>query len=251
MGYDSRRRRREVAGDETCSSSKKQKLMTMMGLERTQKLFCWGILQGLIDHRLGSVALQIPDSQEVRRPMDLSTVRSKLERDGYSRVDAFAADVRLTFSNALWYYPPGVKERAMAKNLSHIFEAKWKLGIPPQTKSASSVSPLLTKNNKEEDEDEDEAKRSSKGENQNLQEREKAKQCRTQRLREKARKDILKIEKAAKCNYENSLQDLQQLELLCRGRRLTLDKLGLYLKRDGFDEDEFLDGDWEEGEIRC
>ncbi|XP_040369722.1 transcription factor GTE11-like [Rosa chinensis] len=140
MGCDSKRRRREDVGDTTISSSKKQKLMPMTGLEQTQKLLCCGILQELIDHRHGSVAVRIPDSQEVRRPMDLSTVKSKLERDNYSSIDAFVADVKLTFQNALWYYAHGEKQRAMAKNLGKVFEAKWKLRFPETRSSTLKAS---------------------------------------------------------------------------------------------------------------
>ncbi|XP_062000224.1 uncharacterized protein LOC133717522 [Rosa rugosa] len=300
MGCDSKRRRREDVGDTTISSSKKQKLMPVTGLEQTQKLLCCGILQELIDHRLGSVAVRIPDSQEVRRPMDLSTVKSKLERDNYSSIDAFVADVRLTFQNASWHYPLGDKQRVMARNLGKVFEAKWKLGFPETRSSTlkascasldrfvSPISPVSLKqlnnnNNKRE------AKRSSR----NLDEKKgsasavdkdkehrikrgldegkgsasaitcavnKYKELRIKRLREQARKEILRVEEAARLKVENPLQDLQQLKLLCSGgikqdscyrvyRWLTLEKLGIYLKRDELedvDEDEFRIGDWEE-----
>ncbi|XP_062022292.1 uncharacterized protein LOC133738722 isoform X1 [Rosa rugosa] len=305
MGCDSKRRRREDVGDTTISSSKKQKLMPVTGLEQTQKVLCCGILQELIDHRLGSVAVRIPDSQEVRRPMDLSTVKSKLERDNYSSIDAFVADVRLTFQNALWYYPPGVKQRAMAKNLGQIFEAKWKLGFPETRSSSlkascasldrfvSPISPVSPLGLKQLNNNKREAKRSSR----NLDEEKgsasaitsavdkdkehrikrgldegkgsasaitcavnKDKEHRIKRLREQARKEILRVEEAARLKVENPLQDLQQLKLLCSGgikqdscyrvyRWLTLEKLGIYLKRDELedvDEDEFRIGDWEE-----
>ncbi|XP_024183111.1 bromodomain-containing protein 2 [Rosa chinensis] len=306
MGCDSKRRRREDVGDTTISSSKKQKLMQMTGLEQTQKLLCCGILQELIDHRHGSVAVRIPDSQEVRRPMDLSTVKSKLERDNYSSIDAFVADVRLTFLNSLWYYPHGDKQRAMAKNLGQVFEAKWKLRFPETRsstlkascssldRSVSPISPVSPLSLQQLNNNKREAKRSSR----NLDEEKgsasaitcavdkdkehrikrgldeekgsasaitcavnKYKEHRIKRLREQARKEILRVEEAARLKVENPLQDLQQLKLLCSGgikqdscyrvyRWLTLEKLGIYLKRDELedvdDEDEFRIGDWEE-----
>ncbi|XP_040370805.1 bromodomain-containing protein 2-like [Rosa chinensis] len=305
MGCDSKRRRREDVGDTTISSSKKQKLMPMTGLEQTQKLLCCGILQELIDHRHGSVAVRIPDSQEVRRPMDLSTVKSKLERDNYSSIDAFVADVKLTFQNALWYYSLGEKQHAMAKNLGKVFEAKWKLRFPETRsstlkascatldRSVSLISPLSLQqlnNNKRGggakrssrnlDEqkgsasaitcavDKDKERRIKRG----LDEEKgsasaitcavnKYKELRIKRLREQARKEILRVEEAARLKVENPLQDLQQLNLLCTGgikqdscyrvyRWLTLEKLGIYLKRDElehvYEEDEFHIGDWEE-----
>ena len=48
-----------------------------------------------------AVALGIPDYPSVvKRPMDLGTVRSKLDAGAYASPEAFAADVRLVFDNA-------------------------------------------------------------------------------------------------------------------------------------------------------
>ncbi|XP_008226965.1 PREDICTED: SWR1 complex bromodomain subunit bdf1-like [Prunus mume] len=62
-------------------------------------------------------------------------------RGVYSSPDGFAADVRLTLSNALRYYPPGRIERAAAKRLSGVFESKWKEGLEKNPKSVCP-SPL-------------------------------------------------------------------------------------------------------------
>ncbi|KAI5338771.1 hypothetical protein L3X38_018043 [Prunus dulcis] len=75
------------------------------------------------------------------------------------------------------------------------------------------------------------------------------------------RRAILNVEKSVQ--FEYPLQDLKQLEMLCGCGSgdtflqvhlgLPLKKLGLYLKEDdelqGQDEETFLNGDWEEGEI--
>ncbi|CAB4289575.1 unnamed protein product [Prunus armeniaca] len=63
---------------------------------------------------------------EIWRPMDLGTVKSKLERGVYSSADDFAADIRLIFSNAFRYFPLGSRNRAAAKHLSGVFETHWK-----------------------------------------------------------------------------------------------------------------------------
>ncbi|PQQ19869.1 bromodomain-containing protein 3-like [Prunus yedoensis var. nudiflora] len=63
---------------------------------------------------------------EIWRPMDLGTVKSKLERGVYSSTDGFAADVRLIFSNAFRYFPLGNRNLAAAKHLSGVFETQWK-----------------------------------------------------------------------------------------------------------------------------
>ncbi|XP_034212517.1 transcription factor GTE12-like [Prunus dulcis] len=78
---------------------------------------------------------------DIWRPMDFGTVKSKLERGVYSSPDGFAADVRLTLSNALRYYPPGRIERAAAKHLSGVFESKWKEALEKNPKSVCP-SPL-------------------------------------------------------------------------------------------------------------
>jgi hypothetical protein len=50
------------------------------------------------------VALNIPDYPTViRNPMDLGTVKKKLADDAYPTIDAYLADVRLVWSNALLY----------------------------------------------------------------------------------------------------------------------------------------------------
>lgn len=73
------------------------------------------------------VALNIPDYFTIiTKPMDLGTISSKLKKNVYSCVEEFAADVRLTFSNAMTYNPPHNDVHMMAKELNQIFDSKWK-----------------------------------------------------------------------------------------------------------------------------
>lgn len=104
-------------------------------MDRRVSLQCASILKSLTSHRyswvfikpVDPVALNIPDYFTViSRPMDLGTIKSKLERNVYFDIDEFAADVRLTFSNAMTYNPPGNDVHLMAKTLSGLFESKWK-----------------------------------------------------------------------------------------------------------------------------
>ncbi|CAB4277932.1 unnamed protein product [Prunus armeniaca] len=74
-------------------------------------------------------------SHDIWRPMDFGTMKSKLERGVYSSADGFAADVRLTLSNALRYYPHGRIEHATTKHLSGVFESKWKEAVKKNPKS--------------------------------------------------------------------------------------------------------------------
>ncbi|CAB4308363.1 unnamed protein product [Prunus armeniaca] len=228
-------------------------------------------------------------SHDIWRPMDFGTVKSKLERGVYSSADGFAADVRLTLSNALRYYPHGRIEHAAAKHLSGVFESKWKEAVEKNPKSF--CLPPLPK---------------VKG----LAASPKLKQARPLLLlaffevnglrflilsqliqpnmmtcppllimpwirleriflhgvpdspprrksmhrmkqRESAPRTISNMEKSVQ--FEDPLQDLKQLEMLCScgseevNLGLPLKKLGVYLKQDdelqGQDEEAFLNGD--------
>jgi hypothetical protein len=58
-------------------------------------------------------------------PMDLGTVLRRLERRRYADPSAFAADVRLTFGNAMSYNNQGDPVYESAAELSGIFEDGW------------------------------------------------------------------------------------------------------------------------------
>ncbi|KAL8231632.1 hypothetical protein R6Q57_001410 [Mikania cordata] len=96
---------------------------------------CEGLLNKLISHQHGwvfnkpvdVVALKIPDYVNViKKPMDLGTIKAKLGSGNYSSPMQFLADVRLTFSNAMTYNPPGNDVHIMADVLSKFFELRWK-----------------------------------------------------------------------------------------------------------------------------
>ncbi|KAL0799729.1 hypothetical protein Bca101_054904 [Brassica carinata] len=61
----------------------------------------------------------------VKEPMDLGTVRAKLEKSLYNSPLDFARDVRLTYDNAILYNPIGQDVHGMAKSLLSVFEEKW------------------------------------------------------------------------------------------------------------------------------
>ncbi|KAM7524939.1 hypothetical protein LguiA_014841 [Lonicera macranthoides] len=104
-------------------------------MDRTVKQQCGNILKTLMTHPAGwvfnkpvdPVALGIPDYFSIiSEPMDLGTIKSKLDRNLYFTVEEFAADVRLTFSNAMVYNPPSNGVHLMAKELDNIFSRRWK-----------------------------------------------------------------------------------------------------------------------------
>lgn len=97
---------------------------------------CTIVLKKLMNHQAGwvfnqpvdPVKLNIPDYFSIiSKPMDLGTIKRKLERKLYSSTHQFVADVRLTFSNAMQYNPPGNEVHIMAKELNNIFNLRWKL----------------------------------------------------------------------------------------------------------------------------
>lgn len=96
---------------------------------------CESLLKSLMQHKyswvfkspVDVVKLNIPDYFNIiKHPMDLGTIKKRLASGSYSNPMAFASDVRLTFTNAMTYNPPGNDVHIMADALNKIFEKKWK-----------------------------------------------------------------------------------------------------------------------------
>lgn len=105
-------------------------------MDRSLKQQCVNILKALMTHPSGwpflvpvdPIQYNIPDYFTIiTKPMDLGTVKAKLDGNMYFDVDEFAADVRLTFANAMKYNPPNNDFHLMAKRLDNIFNQRWKL----------------------------------------------------------------------------------------------------------------------------
>ncbi|CAJ2658730.1 unnamed protein product [Trifolium pratense] len=120
--------KREPSGNIEGPKNKRQKL------DRKGSQQCASILKSLTSHPyswvfktpVDPVALNIPDYFTViSHPMDLGTIKSKLEKNVYFSKEEFAADVRLTFSNAMTYNPPANDVHLMAKELNKLFDRKW------------------------------------------------------------------------------------------------------------------------------
>lgn len=110
---------------------------------------CAPLLNRLLQHPyawvfkepVDAVKLNIPDYYTIiKQPMDLGTVKSKLTLGAYTTPLDFAADVRLTFTNAKTYNPPGNDVHLMADALSVKFESKWKLIEKKLPADGSNVS---------------------------------------------------------------------------------------------------------------
>ncbi|XP_020095812.1 transcription factor GTE9-like [Ananas comosus] len=104
-------------------------------MDITKMRLCANILKKLMNHRYGwvfnqpvdPVKLNIPDYFSIiSKPMDLGTVNKKLMSKLYVSTHQFAADVRLTFSNAMRYNPPGNDVHIMALELNNLFNLAWK-----------------------------------------------------------------------------------------------------------------------------
>ncbi|XP_028778535.1 transcription factor GTE8 isoform X2 [Neltuma alba] len=96
---------------------------------------CEALLKRLMNHQyawvfntpVDVVKLNLPDYFTViKHPMDLGTIKSKIASGAYSGPLEFCEDVKLTFSNAMTYNPPGNDVHVMAATLSKYFEVRWK-----------------------------------------------------------------------------------------------------------------------------
>ncbi|XP_004485967.1 transcription factor GTE12-like isoform X2 [Cicer arietinum] len=121
--------KREASGNIEGQMNKRQKL------DRKGSQQCARVLKSLVSHHyswvfkepVDPVALNIPDYFTIiTHPMDFSTIKTKLEKNVYYSKEEFAADVRLTFSNAMTYNPPSNDVHLMAKELNQEFDRKWK-----------------------------------------------------------------------------------------------------------------------------
>ncbi|KAM7371787.1 hypothetical protein PAMP_008997 [Pampus punctatissimus] len=86
-------------------------------------------------------ALGLHDYHDIiKHPMDLSTIKAKLENRQYREPQEFAADVRLMFSNCYKYNPPDHEVVAMARKLQDVFEMRFaKMPDEPESKPLVSA----------------------------------------------------------------------------------------------------------------
>lgn len=92
-----------------------------------------GLLKGMMEHKFGwvfsspvdPVALGIPNYFKIiRRPMDLGTIKKKLDLGIYKNLHQFAIDVRLTFNNAKTYNSEEQDVYNLAKDMLADFNAE-------------------------------------------------------------------------------------------------------------------------------
>ncbi|AFM98861.1 chromatin remodeling bromodomain-containing transcription factor [Encephalitozoon hellem ATCC 50504] len=78
------------------------------------------------------VKLGIPDYPEkIKHPMDLSTIRKKLDAKEYSGPEGFDSDMKLMFNNCYTYNPPGTVVHDMGKALESVYNDMME-GMPQE-----------------------------------------------------------------------------------------------------------------------
>lgn len=72
------------------------------------------------------IALNIPTYFDiVKRPMDLSRIRQKLDENEYTSCEEFESDVRLMFNNCFLFNPPASDVYVMSQKALELFNRKW------------------------------------------------------------------------------------------------------------------------------
>ncbi|KAL4110687.1 hypothetical protein PRIC1_002378 [Phytophthora ramorum] len=93
------------------------------------------LLKGMMEHKFGwvfntpvdPVALNIPNYFKIiRKPMDLGTVKKKLELGIYNHMEEFAHDVRTTFQNAMQYNSEDQDVFSLAKDMLSDFNGEMR-----------------------------------------------------------------------------------------------------------------------------
>ncbi|XP_069800404.1 bromodomain-containing protein 2 isoform X2 [Dendropsophus ebraccatus] len=122
--------RKDLPDSQQHQTSKKGKLSE-------QLKYCNGILKELLSKKhaayawpfykpVDASALGLHDYHEIiKHPMDLSTIKKKMENREFHDAQEFAADVRLMFSNCYKYNPPDHDVVAMARKLQDVFEFSY------------------------------------------------------------------------------------------------------------------------------
>ncbi|XP_010913773.1 transcription factor GTE7 [Elaeis guineensis] len=78
--------------------------------------------------------------QIIKHPMDLGTVKSKLNKGLYPSPLEFAADIRLTFNNALLYNPEGHEVHQLADQFLRLFEGLFCPAYEKYEKQQSAIA---------------------------------------------------------------------------------------------------------------
>ncbi|XP_028328646.1 bromodomain-containing protein 4B-like isoform X3 [Gouania willdenowi] len=91
---------------------------------------------------VNTLALGLHDYHNIiKEPMDLSTIKKKMDQREYANAEDFCADVRLMFSNCYKYNEPSLDVVSMARKLQDVFEARYsKVNRDPESRFISQQS---------------------------------------------------------------------------------------------------------------
>lgn len=94
-------------------------------------------------------ALGLADYHEIiKNPMDLDTIKKKMDAREYRKPEQFAADVRLMLHNSFRYNPPEHVVNKCGKKLLEIFEQSWaKIPDTPDDTDSSEASDVPSSDN--------------------------------------------------------------------------------------------------------
>ncbi|XMA07754.1 hypothetical protein WAI453_000545 [Rhynchosporium graminicola] len=105
------------------------------------------------------VALGIPNYFAViKKPMDLTTMKTKLNGGQYSTASDFEKDMRQVLQNCYKFNPPGNPVHAAGKALENLFNEEWAKKdsyIAEHSPAAASPSPLDSDSEEDEEEEEE------------------------------------------------------------------------------------------------
>eukprot|EP00731_Ephydatia_muelleri_P035582 Em0137g14a len=125
-----KRPRMDLPGEDLSLLGKKQPVTT-------QLRFCSTLLRDLFSKKhaayawpfyqpVDASALGLHDYHDIiKKPMDMTTVKKKLEGREYSDPSEFSSDMRLIFTNCYKYNPPEHDVVKMARKLQEVFELKF------------------------------------------------------------------------------------------------------------------------------
>ncbi|XP_027134384.1 bromodomain-containing protein 3-like [Larimichthys crocea] len=132
------KKRRRNSGRATNPSKKDFEVKeSEQGRNGEQLKYCSDILKEMLSKKhvayawpfykpVDAEALQLHDYHDIiKYPMDLSTVKKKMDGGEYRDTQGFAADVRLIFSNCYKYNPPHHDVVAQARKLQGVFEKRF------------------------------------------------------------------------------------------------------------------------------
>uniref|UniRef100_A0A3Q2DAJ8 Bromodomain-containing protein 2 n=1 Tax=Cyprinodon variegatus TaxID=28743 RepID=A0A3Q2DAJ8_CYPVA len=130
-----------------------QPQLSKKGKLSPQLRYCSGLLKEMLSKKhaayawpfytpVDATALGLHDYHDIIKcPMDLSTIKRKMDCREYRDAQHFASDIRLMFSNCYKYNPPDHDVVAMARKLQDVFEFRFaKMPDEPQMEHTAMSS---------------------------------------------------------------------------------------------------------------